>query len=148
MNPWRIGRGRFCFQASIAALLLVLGCQKSLPTAPSELTGGVVVYEHADYLGKSAHITEDTKDLKDFKGPCVEFESDGAGSGTTKDVWNDCISSIRVAPGWRAVLYRDDDFDGDQLQLTEDTPNLQRAGGDCSKGGFNDCATSIRLFRP
>jgi len=30
----------------------------------------------------------------------------------------------------------------------EDFVNLQSAAGRCDKGGFNDCATSIRLLRP
>jgi hypothetical protein len=127
----------------IGVAVLLLGCQKSLPTAPSDLASGIVVYEHANYLGASAHITQDVKDLKDFKGPCVVSVGDDP-----EEVWNDCISSVRVAPGWRATLYRDDGFKGDQLQITEDTPNLQLVPGDCSKGGFNDCVTAIRIFRP
>jgi hypothetical protein len=50
-------------------LVLLPGCQKSLPVGPSDLSDGIVVYEHANYLGESAHITQDIKDLKDFKGP-------------------------------------------------------------------------------
>jgi hypothetical protein len=53
-----------------------------------------------------------------------------------------------VAPGWQALLYRDDDFDGDLLRVTQDVPNLTLSRGDCDKGGFNDCVTSIRLIRP
>jgi hypothetical protein len=115
--------------------------------APSALASGIVIYEHADYLGASAHITADIKDLADFKGPCVAFETSGT-TTTTKDVWNDCVSSIRVAPGWEATLYRDDDFGGEQLKVTQDMPNLQLAPGGCSKGGFNDCASAIRVRRP
>ena len=125
----------------------LLGCRGSLPSAPSDLTQGIVVYEHADFLGGSAHIIEDIKDLKDFRGPCLGFEASGTGVDPV-DNWNDCISSVRVAPGWRVFLYRDDDFDGDQLQVVEDIRNLQFAAGRCDKGGFNDCTTSIRLLRP
>ena len=132
-----------------AVVLPLMACQKKLPTAPSDLTTGIVVYEHADYLGRSAHITADIKDLKDFKGPCLESESVGPPVYVeTKEVWNNCISSVRVAPGWRATLYRDDDFDGDRLEVAADIPNLQFASGKCDKGGFNDCATSIRVFAP
>jgi hypothetical protein len=127
-------------------LVLLPGCQESLPVGPSDLSNGIVVYEHANYLGESAHITQDIKDLKDFKGPCLEFEG-GPYGGTTKDVWNDCISSIRVAPGWRATLYRDDDFKGDRLELTEDVPNLEMTSGRCDKGGFNDCVTSLHIIQ-
>jgi hypothetical protein len=122
---------------------LLLACQKTFPVAPSDLTTGIIVYEHADYRGASAHITQDIADLKDFKGPCLELET----GATTRDVWNDCISSVRVAPGWWARLYRDDGFDGDRIIAAEDIPNLQSVTGGCEKGGFNDCTTSIRLFR-
>ena len=134
---------------AIVAMTLFGGCQQSLPTAPSDLTTGIVVYEHANYLGDSAHITQDIGDLKDFRGPCTVYNS-GSGPGdpgTTEYIWNDCISSIRVAPGWRATLYRDDDFSGDRLEVTGDVSNLQLSTSRCDHGGFNDCATSIRLFR-
>jgi hypothetical protein len=131
----------------MCAGLALVGCQEKLPTAPSDLVSGIVVYEHASYLGASAHIQEDIKDLKDFRGPCEEVRTSGQSSYTER-VWNDCISSIRLAPGWRVTLYRDDDFDGDQLDLAEDHSNLQLAPGKCDRGGFNDCTTSIRVFRP
>jgi hypothetical protein len=129
-------------------MFLCVACgQDSLPTGPSDPMAGIVIYQHADYVGESAHVTSDIKDLKAFKGPCVRSESTG-GAPTFIEEWNDCISSIRVSPGWRATLYRDDDFDGDQLQVTEDLHNLTLVAGDCDKGGFNDCVTSIRVFRP
>ena len=48
-------------------LVLLPGCQESLPVGPSDLSNGIVVYEHANYLGESAHITQGIKDLKDFQ---------------------------------------------------------------------------------
>jgi hypothetical protein len=133
----------------VGFVLPLLACQKSLPTAPSELTTGITIYQHADYLGESAHVTQDIKDLKDFKGPCERIGYSGVvGSPVdSHDEWDDCISSIRVSPGWRATVYRDDDFDGDRLEVTGDIPNLQLVSGKCDKGGFNDCVTSIRVFR-
>jgi hypothetical protein len=133
--------------AGVTAATLLIGCQKSLPTAPSDLTIGIVIYEHANYLGQSAHVTQDIRDLKDFKGPCLSYVGGPAGSDTELD-FNDCISSVRVAPGWRAILYRDDDFTGDRLDVLADIADLQLATGRCDKGGFNDCTTSIRLIRP
>jgi hypothetical protein len=115
---------------------------RSLPTAPSELTTGIVIYEHADFTGESALITEDVKNLEDFKGPCIKGSDD-----SEEESWTDCISSIRVAPGWRATLYRDDGFQSDSLLVTMDTANLARVAGRCPKGGFNDCVSSIRLRR-
>ena len=43
--------------------------------------------------------------------------------------WNDCVSSVRVAQGWRAVIYRDTDYDGQSVELTADAPNLQLVRG-------------------
>jgi hypothetical protein len=129
------------------AAILTFGCggHLSFPTAPAELTSGVAIYEHADYAGESAVITEDQKNLKDVLGPCGEH-SDENGSGEIG--WSDCMSSVRIAPGWRAILYRDDGFKGEQLEVTGDVPNLTQRPGTCSKGGLNDCVTSIRVFRP
>ena len=89
-------------------LLLLGACEDSLPTAPSDLKTGLVVYEHANFLGESAHITRDVADLRDFEGPCEEFDS----QGSVTHHWNNCISSIRIAPGWLAAVYRDDHYSG------------------------------------
>jgi len=133
---------------AVVAVALALGCEKKLPTAPSELTVGVVIYEHANYLGRSAHVTGDLRDLKDFTGPCERSDSDSNGNSTTVREWNDCISSVRVAPGWRATFYEHDGFRGDRLEVAQDISNLQLVPGECSHGGFNDCTSSIRLTRP
>jgi hypothetical protein len=133
-------------QIIATAVLCVLGglaCREGLPTAPSDLETGIIIYEHADYLGEAAHITTNVSDLKDFEGPCIEPDGDGGGT----DVWNDCVSSIRVAPGWYAHVYEHDDFDGDYIEVAADVPNLRFAGPGCSNG-FNDCITSIRVFAP
>jgi hypothetical protein len=53
----------------------------------------------------------------------------------------------RVAPGWWARLYRDDGFDGERMIVSQDIANLELVTGNCAKGGFNDCTTSIRLFQ-
>src|SRR5215203_4566747 len=132
--------------ATVVALLL--GCEQTLPSAPSELTTGIVIYEHANYLGESAHITSDVKDLGDFRGPCEDTSYDANGGSTTTHEWNDCISSIRVAPGWRATVYENDDFKGESLELSSDVANLQLVKGTCNHGGLNDCISSIRVNRP
>ena len=126
------------------AQVLALGCQESLPTAPSTLETGITVYEHADFLGKSAHITSDISDLRDFDGPCEHTSADQYGVSTSHD-WNDCISSVRVAPGWRATIYKDTGYRDDSLEMTGDVPNLQAVLGDCPKGGLNDCVSSVRV---
>jgi len=132
---------------ALISLAVLISCQKSLPTAPSTLGSGIVVYEHANYLGESAHVDTDIEDLRDFKGPCTTITSCGQFGCDRMDSWNDCISSVRVAPGWHATLYQDDGFRDDHLNISEDVANLQLTRG-CSSEGFNDCVTSIRIFRP
>jgi len=134
----------------LGALLVGAGavaCEVNrLPTAPSELATGIVVYEDANYLGRSAHVTSDIKDLSEVSGPCEHYESNAGGGGRYYYDWNDCISSVRVAPGWRATLYRDDNYRDDALDVTADVPNLQLVTQhDCPKDGLNDCVTSIRV---
>ena len=137
-----------------AALLLALSLascgQDSLPAAPSNVTSGLTIYEHANYEGESALVTQSVGNLGDFKGPCVHESSGGPPTYVSITVldWDDCISSIRIAPGWRAVVYRDDDYDGDSLEVTGDLSNLQLVRGDCDHDGMNDCISSIRVTRP
>ena len=130
------------------AMVAIAGCQEKLPTAPSELTTGIVIYEHIDFQGASAHVDKDLSDLSDFKGPCTENQDDFVtGTSSNVDVWNDCISSVRVAPGWRATLYRGKGYGDDALDITADVSDLRTARHDCPKGGLNDCVSSIRVRR-
>ena len=130
----------------VAILTLSAGCAEKLPTAPSELATGIVVYEHANFRGASAHITADIPDLRDFDGPCEHSSSTSTGSSYYYD-WNDCISSVRVAPGWSATLFRGPDYRDDAITLTEDLSDLATVAHDCSARGLNDCVTSIRVRR-
>jgi hypothetical protein len=125
--------------------VMAAGCGKSLPSAPSELLTGVTLYEHANFLGRSAHLTSDVRDLKDFDGPCEHTSSDANGTSTVYN-WNDCASSIRVAPGWRVEAYRDDNFRGQSISASADVPNLQLVTGTCDHDGLNDCITSVRVI--
>ena len=136
--------GRFGF---VLVLILLPGCEKTLPTAPSELTTGITVFEHANYLGQSAHITTDIPNLSDFKGPCEHSDTDGSGNSSSSFDWNDCISSVRVAPGWRVTLYEDTRYRDDEVTSTEDLSNLQLVNARCSKGGLNDCVSSVRVVK-
>jgi hypothetical protein len=139
----RVQRGGTLAVALLAAAF-AHGCgEEELPMAPSNFSTGIIVYEHANFLGNSAHITSDMPDLRDFRGPCVH-ESDGS---VDRD-WNDCISSVRVAAGWRATLYRGPGYRDDSLDIVGDVSNLQLvAQHDCPRDGLNDCVSSVRLRR-
>jgi hypothetical protein len=144
-------RVRRLYHLRILCLVAVAGalaCADKLPSGPSELTTGITLYEDANFLGRSGHLTTDVRDLKDFTGPCEHTSTDANGIATTIRDWNDCASSIRVAPGWRVEVYRDDDFKGQSLSATQDVPNLQLVPGTCDHDGLNDCITSVRIFRP
>ena len=136
---------RSLFVCGVAvATAMTVGCAHlmDLPTAPSEFTSGVVVYEHANFVGNSAHVTDDIPDLSKFNGPCAHDD----GEGTTSYDWSDCISSVKVAPGWTATLYRGTNYKDDSVVLTADAGNLQDfKQHDCPKKGLNDCVTSIRV---
>jgi hypothetical protein len=125
-------------------LLLVAACEKELPVGPSDLADGVILYEHANFQGTSAHVTEDVSDLSDFKGPCEHASTSAEGSTTTYD-WNDCISSVRVAAGWQVEVFRDGNYRGQSHRSTGDVPNLQLVQGTCDHDGLNDCVTSVRV---
>ena len=138
-------------RAIAAALLIgVAGCKgaPSLPMAPSDLTSGVSIYEHANFLGDSALLTTSYRDLSDFKGPCEHSDTDANGNTSSTYDWSDCVSSIRVAQGWRAVIYRDSNYRGQSVEVNADAPNLQLVPGTCSHDGLNDCMTSIKVIAP
>jgi hypothetical protein len=138
---------RHALAAVVAAIALVVtGCMDRLPTAPDTLESGVTIYEHANFRGVSAHLTNDVRDLREYSGPCEHSTSNAYGSSTSHD-WNDCISSLKVAPGWRVLIYREDDFMGERHEATRDVPNLQLVPGSCDHDGLNDCVTSIRVRR-
>lgn len=128
-----------------AALCLALGCQKNLPPAgplDAVVPSGIYIYEDVDYSGESAHVTTDLKNLGDYNGPCPKYDYSAASSTSVKYGWQDCISSIKVAPGWQATVYVDTDFRGAALELTADMPNLTQVAGT-----WNDCISSIRVRR-
>ena len=108
------------------------------PTAPGD---GIIIFVHADFVGSSQQTAVDVPNLADVEGPCLKGDADSA---TAR--WDDCVSSVRVMPGWRATLYRDRDFRGQSVTITSDAPDLTRLPGPCS-GSFNDCVSSIRVSR-
>jgi hypothetical protein len=118
-----------------SAHFVVGGCEDEtsvLPAGPTTVTEGIYIYVDTDYSGASGHVTTDLTDLKKSQ----------LGMGW----WDDCISSVRVAPGWSATIYVETNFRGDSQEFTADVPNLGAIVGPC-KGNWNDCITSIRLRR-
>jgi hypothetical protein len=107
------------------------------PTPPDQ---GIVIFIHADFTGSSQAVDHDVADLTRTQGPCSR-----GGEGEVPS-WRECVSSIRVLPGWSATLYRDEDFKGRNVTITSDTPDLRRLPGPCD-GNFNDCVASLRVTR-
>jgi hypothetical protein len=143
-RPRRVRRAQAT--AAAAGLLLLVGCMEKLPGAPSEVTSGVTIYEHANFKGISALLTRDVSSLADYEGPCEHTTYSGyPGGSTTVRNWAGCVSSLRVAPGWRATIYTSANFKGQSLEVTTDVSNLQLAPGSCDEGGLNDCISSIRV---
>ncbi|MCM3878625.1 MAG: beta/gamma crystallin family protein [Vicinamibacterales bacterium] len=138
---------RGVFVASLVLALSGLGCEDALPMAPSDWSRGVIVYEHANYLGESALVDKNISNLDDYKGPCMFTTSYGQGQSDTNYTWKNCISSIRVAAGWKATLYVETDFHGKSVEISSDVSNLQLVAGDCDHDGFNDCIESVRVSR-
>jgi hypothetical protein len=127
--------------AGVVSFMLFPGCGNDLvtlgPTAPDQ---GIVIYIDANFAGSSQSVDVDVTDLANTKGPCSR------GGEGEKPTWRECVSSVRVLPGWTATLYRDEDFRGRSVTITADTPNLDAIPGPCD-GTFNDCVSSIRVVR-
>jgi hypothetical protein len=132
-----------------AAIVLAPACQGELPAGPDELAAGIVIYENAGFEGGSAHLEGDVSDLRDFTGSCRHEHTECTvycNTTYTYD-WNDCISSIKVAPGWRATVYVDTGFHEDWLDVTADVSDLGQVRGYCNHDTWNDCISSIRVRR-
>jgi hypothetical protein len=125
----------------VVVALAAAACGGRIGTlGPTPAGEGIVIYMHADFAGPSQAINVDVADLGRVQGSC----SSGAEGETP--TWADCVSSVKVLPGWSATLYRDANFKGESVSLTSDTPNLSGVRGPC-KDSFNDCASSIRVVR-
>ena len=133
----------------IATACLALGCDKYLPPAgPLDdlAPTGINIYQHADYAGVSGHLSADVSDLSGYAGGCNESCTYSQYGSDCTSYWHDCISSIKVAPGWKATVYVKSDFGGASEEMTADVPNLGQIAGPC-KGNWNDCISSIRVRR-
>jgi hypothetical protein len=116
------------------------GCSHS-PTAPTEIA--LTVYEDRFYEGGWHDVTADWPNLFSVEGPCGKIDT---GHGSSGGHWNDCVTSIRLRPGWVATGYRDRSFSGPTLEITQDIPNLRNIPGPCDHG-WDDCLSSIRVSK-
>jgi len=120
-------------------LSLGMACETLEPLGPTPVDQGVLIYLNSGYRGVSQQVGADVDDLGKIEGPCGASEG---GTGT----WNDCISSIRVLPGWSARIYGDKNYRGAVLEVTADVPDLKQVHGSCS-GSYDDCISSIRVIK-
>ena len=125
----------------LAAALLVSACGSS-PSAPSDPEQGVTIYADPRFRGESRVLTADAEDLDDVLGGCTH------GTGAfMKFNFDDCISSIRIPPGWTVTVYEDPRYRGDSVKIASDVADLEDVRGPCG-GDFDDCISSIRVSRP
>ncbi len=96
----------------------------SLTVSPAPAT----IYEDISYGGASLAVTSDIPSLSVLSGPCGWFSN----------TWNDCISSIKVTPGYALVLYKDANYQGSFVVKTSDDSSLV-------DDVFNDMVSSIQV---
>jgi hypothetical protein len=129
------------FVGLAAALVCVSGCGEEIRAlGPTPAGEGIVIYMHADFSGPSQSLNLDVADLRKVEGSCT------TGAEGETPTWSECVSSVRINPGWLAVLYHKANYQGENVKITSDAPNLRDLRGPC-KDTFNDCAVSIRVFR-
>ena len=125
----------------VLAALLLPACGEPLvtlgPTPPNE---GATFYLHSGFSGPSQAVNLDVRDLAKVEGPCT------GGAEGEQPTWGDCISSLRVIDGWRVTLYEDKGFQGRNVTVTADAPDLTALSGPCS-GSFNDCVSSMKVAK-
>jgi hypothetical protein len=119
----------------------IAGCGSIQPLGPTPADQGIVIYMHADFAGPAQALNADVPDLGRIQGSC------SSGAEGEVPTWEDCISSVKVLPGWSATLYRDTNYRGASITVTADTPNLRDLPGPCDKNSFNDCVSSVRVAR-
>lgn len=126
---------------ALACGAVLAGCAGVPALGPTPAGEGIIIYPHASFVGPSQGINVDVSDLGRVQGPCS--------SGAEGEVpsWADCISSVRVLPGWSTTLYEDPDYKGRSITLTADAPDLTEFPGPCKNKTFNDCISSIRVAR-
>jgi hypothetical protein len=126
----------------VFAASLVPACTEPLDIlGPAPADAGIVIYIHSEFRGTSQSVAADVANLGHVEGPCAKGDDE-----SVELTWDDCVSSIKVMPGWGATLYRDRDFRGASTAVVGDTLNLSAISGSCD-GSFNDCVSSLRVYR-
>jgi hypothetical protein len=132
---------RGCTMLSKTGLAIVLllvtvaaGCDDNGPTTPTGTT--VIIYQDTNFRGDSHAVPISQPNLDDVPG------CGGPGSD-----WNDCISSIRVPPGWSITIFDEDNYTGNSATLTADTPDLHNVRGPCGDD-WDDCIASMQVRQP
>jgi hypothetical protein len=93
-----------------------------LYSRPSSTTGPVTAYEHSNYSGFSAAL------------PVGAYKLAGL---QLKGINNNEISSLKIAQGYKVILYENDNFQGDSVVLTSNTMALPT---------WNDKASSVKVL--
>lgn len=125
----------------LVTTLFLSACGAS-PSAPSatDAQDGVIIYEHPQFKGISRLLLTDVEDLDDVFG-CTK-----GGPYFPTYNFDDCVSSIRIPPGWRVTVYEDPRYRGASVTFTSDVPDLDDVRGPCGDD-FDDCISSIRVSR-
>jgi len=152
MDPERLNATRLT--ASFLVLMLLAGCEGS-PVDPIDpvSSAGILVFARADHRGPYRSFVRDVSDLSLVDDEPQPAASDCASKIFGQEHWTDCVSSIRVADGWRAVVYVHDTFGGDSLTVTSDIPDLSRIPlpplgiPQDSIRNWDDVISSIRVLR-
>ena len=128
--------------ALFMAAFVVPACTEPLDIlGPAPANEGIVIYIHSGFRGTSQVLAADVSNLGRVEVPGAKGDEE-----SVTLTWDDCVSSIKVLPGWGATLYRDRDFSGASMVVTADQESLAAISGSCD-GGFNDCVSSLRVYR-
>ena len=140
------------FRAACFVLMLLAGCGGSDPMGPvPPPTAGISVFARADYRGPHRTFLADVEDLKRLVDDPQPAEDECAEKLFGQEYWTDCVSSIRVADGWWAVVYQHDNFRGDSLFVTSDIPDLgaiqMPSSSEFATWTWDETISSIRVGR-
>jgi hypothetical protein len=126
---------------AVAALLLLSACMQQLPGAPSDVTSGVTIYEHAGFEGGSALLKRDVRDLRDYTGACRHETSIYPYGTTVTFDWMLADGSTQASL-WGINLYPD--VVGDDWLEFDSMINLRLSFGNRSRG-VDDAGTRTAI---